>query len=373
MRWSWKLGRLAGINVYVHATFLFLILFILVAYWVQGHSLATAVSGVVFILLIFACVVLHELGHALTARRYGIRTRDIILLPIGGVARLERMPEQPRQELWVALAGPAVNVVIAAGLFILVRLLGFQTDIRNVHWAGGNLLVRLMVANLWLAGFNLLPAFPMDGGRVLRAVLATRTDYTRATQIAAQVGQGVALLFGLVGLFTDPMLLFIALFVWMGAEAEAAMAQIHTSIGRIPVRQVMLTDFQTLRPDDTLERAVQLILAGFQQDFPVVFGDRVLGVLTREGLMRTLAQQGSAVAVREAMQRDFQMVDSHDMLEQALAVLHSCRCRSLPVQHDGRLVGMLNTENVGEFMMIQSALQRARMHRESATTAAVAP
>ena len=362
MRWSWKIGRLAGINVYVHATFLFLILFILVAYWVQGHSIATAASGVAFILLIFACVVLHELGHALTARRYGIRTRDIILLPIGGLARLERMPEQPKQELWVALAGPAVNVVIAAGLFTLLALLGIRTELRSVHWASGNLLVRLMMANLWLAGFNLLPAFPMDGGRVLRAVLATRTDYTRATQIAAQVGQAMALIFGLAGLFTDPMLLFIALFVWMGAEAEAAMAQIHTSIGRIPVRQVMLTEFQTLRPDDTLERAVELILAGLQQDFPVVFGDRVLGVLTREGLMRTLAQQGSAVAVREAMERDFQMVDSHDMLEQALGLLHRCRCRALPVQHEGRLVGMLNTDNVGEFMMIQSALQQARLH-----------
>jgi Zn-dependent protease/predicted transcriptional regulator len=372
MRWSWKIGKLAGITVYVHATFLFLILFILGAYWVQGHSLTTAASGVVFILLIFACVVLHELGHALTARRYGILTRDIILLPIGGVARLERMPEQPKQELWVALAGPAVNVVIAAGLFLLMALLGIQTEIRNVHWAGGNLLVRLMVANLWLAGFNLLPAFPMDGGRVLRALLATRTDYTRATQIAAQVGQGMALLFGLVGLFTDPMLLFIALFVWMGAEAEAAMAQIHTSIGRIPVRQVMLTEFHTLRPDDTLERAVELILAGLQQDFPVVFGDHVLGILTREGLMRTLAQQGSGVAVREAMLRDFEMVDSHDMLEQALSLLHRCHCRALPVQHDGRLVGMLNTDNVGEFMMIQSALQQARLHGESARTTAVA-
>jgi Zn-dependent protease/predicted transcriptional regulator len=364
MRWSWKIGRLAGINIYVHATFLFLILFILVAHWAQGHSTATALAGLGFILLIFACVVLHELGHALTGRHYGIRTRDIILLPIGGVARLERMPEQPRQELWVALAGPAVNVVIAAALFALLTLLGIPLKLGTVNWASGNFLVRLMVVNLWLAGFNLLPAFPMDGGRVLRALLATRTDYTRATQIAAHVGQAMALLFGFAGLFGNPMLLFIALFVWMGAEAEAAMVQIHTSIGRIPVQRVMLTKFQTLRPDDTLGRAVELILAGFQQDFPVVFGDHVLGVVTREGLMRALAQQGPAVPVREAMQRDFQMVDSHDMLEQALAVLHSCHCRALPVQHEGHLVGMLNTENVGEFMMIQAALRQAQMRGE---------
>ena len=368
MRWSWKIGRLAGINVYVHATFLFLVLFILVAYWVQGHSMATALAGLAFILLIFACVVLHELGHAVTARRYGIRTRDIILLPIGGVARLERMPEQPTQELWVALAGPAVNIVIAAGLFAFVTVLGVHVELGKMHWAGGDFLVRLMVANLWLAGFNLLPAFPMDGGRVLRALLATRTSYTRATQIAAHVGQAMALLFGFAGLFTNPMLLFIALFVWMGAEAEASMVQIHTSIGRIPVQQVMLTEFQTLRPDDTLGRAIELTLSGFQQDFPVVFGDRVLGVLTREGLMRTLAQQGSDVPVREAMQRDFQVVDSHDMLEHALGLLHSCHCRALPVQHDGRLIGMLNTENVGEFMMIQSALRQAEVRGQPRTT-----
>jgi Zn-dependent protease/predicted transcriptional regulator len=373
MRWSWKIGRLAGINVYVHATFLFLIFFILIAHWVEGHSAATALAGIVFVLLIFACVVLHELGHALTGRHYGIRTRDIILLPIGGVARLERMPEQPKQELWVALAGPAVNIVIAAGLFGFLTLLGMRLELGRLNWASGNFLVRLMVVNLWLAGFNLLPAFPMDGGRVLRALLATRIDYIRATQIAAHVGQAMALLFGFAGLFGNPMLLFIALFVWMGAEAEAAMVQIHTSIARIPVQQVMLTEFQTLRPDDTLGRAVELILAGFQQDFPVVYGDRVLGVVTREGLMRALAQQGAVVPVREAMQRDFRTVDSHDMLEQALSVLHSCHCRALPVQHEGRLVGMLNTENVGEFMMIQAALRQAQMRGERTVTPAATP
>jgi predicted transcriptional regulator len=273
----------------------------------------------------------------------------------------------------VALAGPAVNVVIFAGLFAFLTVLGIHPDLEKLRWASGNLLVRLTVANLWLAGFNLLPAFPMDGGRVLRAVLATRTDYIRATQIAAHVGQAMALLFGFAGLFGNPMLLFIALFVWMGAEGEAAMAQIHTSIGRIPVQQVMLTEFQTLRPEETLGRAVELILAGFQQDFPVVFGDRVLGVVTREGLMRALAQQGPGVPVREAMQRDFQMVDSHDMLEQALGVLHSCHCRALPVQHEGHLVGMLNTENVGEFMMIQGALRQAQTRGERRAPPAPTP
>src|SRR5579875_886327 len=360
MRWSWKIGRLAGINVYMHATFLFLILFILFANWANGHSLAATLAGVLFVLAIFACVVLHELGHALTARRYGIRTRDIILLPIGGVARLERMPENPREELRVALAGPAVNVVISAVLLAIVVASGVRPQWSDLRWSGGNFIENLMVANVWLAGFNLIPAFPMDGGRVLRALLATRMEYTQATQVAAHVGQVMALIFGFIGLFSDPFLLFIALFVWMGAEAEASTTLIRTSVGGIPVQKVMLTDFQTLNPDDKLSQAVEHVLGGWQQDFPVVFGDHVLGVLTREDLMRVLAQGGAEARVRDAMRREFQTVDSHDMLEHALAVLHSCHCRSLPVQHDGRLVGMLNADNVGQFMMIQSALRRKK-------------
>ncbi len=360
MRWSWRIGQLAGIGIYIHATFWLLILYILVANWAQGHSLAVALGGVAFVLTILGCIVLHEFGHALMARRFGIRTRDITLLPIGGLARLERMPEKPLEELWVALAGPAVNVVIAGVLFVFVKALGLPAHWTTFHWVGGSFLDNLMVVNVWLVLFNLVPAFPMDGGRVLRALLATRRDYTEATQLAARVGQGVAFLFGLVGLFTDPFLLFIALFVWMGAEQEAAMVQMRTSLGGIPVQRVMLTDFQTLKPDDTLDQAIQHLLAGWQQDFPVVFGDRVLGVLTRADLMRSLAEHGSQYLVRDAMQREFQTADSHDMLEKALTLLPGSKCRSLPVEHEGRLVGMLTMDNVGEFMMVQSALRHAQ-------------
>jgi CBS domain-containing protein len=190
-------------------------------------------------------------------------------------------------------------------------------------------------------------------------LLATRMEFTRATHIAARVGQGIAYVFGLVGLFTDPFLLFIALFVWMGAEQEAAMAQMHTSVGNIPVQRVMLTDFRTLGPDDTLGDAVEHILSGWQEDFPVVFGDHVLGILTREDLTRALAQGGSGLHIRDAMRRDVPMADSHQMLEQALALFQECRCRSLPVEHEGRLVGLLTMDNVGEFISIQSALREA--------------
>jgi CBS domain-containing protein len=220
-----------------------------------------------------------------------------------------------------------------------------------------------MVVNLWLLGFNLIPAFPMDGGRVLRAILATHMEYTRATVLASRIGQAIAYVFGFVGLFKDPFLLFIALFVWMGAEQEAAMVQVHTSLGGIPVQRAMLTEFRTLNPDDTLQTAIDHTLGGWQQDFPVVSGEHVLGVLTREDVLRSLAQQGADVRVHEAMNREFTSVDSHDMLESALVVLHDCKCRSLPVVHDGRLVGMLTTDNVGEFLMIRSALRRPRRGR----------
>ena len=173
MRWSWRIGKLAGIGIYVHATFLLLILFILFMNLRAGKSLATAMAGVVFILAIFACIVLHELGHALAARHYGIRTRDITLLPIGGLARLERMPDVPIQELWVALAGPAVNAVIAGGLFAIDLLIGVRPELHDFRWTGGGFLNKLMVVNIWLLVFNLIPAFPMDGGRMLRALLAT--------------------------------------------------------------------------------------------------------------------------------------------------------------------------------------------------------
>ena len=351
---------MAGIGIYVHATFLLLILFILFMNLRQGKSLATAIEGILFILAIFGCIVLHELGHALAARHYGIRTRDITLLPIGGLARLERMPDIPIQELWVALAGPAVNAVIAGGLFGVGFLIGVRPELAAFRWAGGSFLNKLMVVNFWLLAFNLIPAFPMDGGRVLRAMLATRLEYARATLVAARVGQGIAFLFGLAGLFTDPFLVFIALFVWMGAEQESAMAQMHNSLGGIPVQQAMLTNFRIVQPDDPLAKAVEHVMDGWKQDFPVVFGDRVLGMLTREALMRALAQGGIDAPVRAAMNRDFMTTDSHDMLEKALTAMRAAKCRSLPVIHDGMLVGLLTMDLVGELLMIQTALRQAQ-------------
>ncbi len=356
MRWSWKIGTLAGIGVYMHATFLLLLAWIALVHWAQGESLRMVAAGVAFILALFACVVLHEFGHALTAKRYGIRTRDITLLPIGGLARLERMPEKPTQELAVALAGPAVNVVIAAALFLWLELTsGFQ-PLERLSVTGGSFAERLMVVNLFLVGFNMLPAFPMDGGRVLRALLATRLDYPRATRIAATIGQGMAFLFGFIGLFTNPFLLFIALFVWIGAAQEASAAQMKWALGGIPVRRAMLTDFRALAPGDRLARAVDLILAGSQQDFPVLDEGRLVGVLPRHSLMKALSQGGADALVAEVMHREVPAVAPDEILESAVQRLQGSDCRVLPVVARGRLVGLLTPDNVGEFAMIQAAL-----------------
>jgi Zn-dependent protease/CBS domain-containing protein len=356
MKWSWKIGEFAGIGVYMHATFLLLLGWVAFVHWQEGQTLASVVSGLAFVLAIFACVVAHEYGHALTARRYGIKTREITLLPIGGVARLERMPDDPRQELWVALAGPAVNVVVAAVLFGLLLMTGGLVPLDQVAVGRGSFLERLMVVNLFLVGFNMLPAFPMDGGRVLRAVLARRMEYTRATQIAANVGQGMAFLFGFAGLFGNPMLLFIALFVWIGAAQESTAVQMKSALGGIPVARAMVTDFRTLQPDDTLARAAELILAGSQHDFPVVDGGRVAGVLTRTDLIGALSAQHLQRPVAEVMQREFQVADSSDMLEGAMERLQACACHTLPVVHDGRLVGLVTMDNIGEFVLIHAAL-----------------
>jgi Zn-dependent protease/predicted transcriptional regulator len=357
MKWSLKIGRYAGIDVYMHVTFLLLIGWVALMHWRQGQSIAAALAGVIFILAVFFCVVLHEFGHALTARRYGIQTRDITLLPIGGVARLERMPTDPLQELWVALAGPAVNVVIAAVLFVWLKLSASFEPMQMLTLTTGPFLERILAVNLFLVAFNMIPAFPMDGGRVLRAILATRKDYVRATQIAASIGQGIAVFFGIVGLFYNPLLLFIALFVWIGAAQEAGLAQIQSAIGGIPVQQAMLTDFRTLNKNDSLDRAIELTLAGSQKDFPVVDNGRIEGILTQTDLLKALSARDRYPTVISAMQRSFVTVDSLEMLETAFAKLKDCNCHTIAVTLNTELVGLVTMDNLGEFMRIQSALK----------------
>ena len=373
MKSSWRIGRVAGIDVHLHFTFLILLAWVALSHYLQRQNWQDALGGLGFTISLFTIVVLHELGHALTARRFGIRTRDITLLPIGGVARLERIPEKPRQELLVALAGPAVNVVLAAVLFGVLIVGAEVSAAREFKLVGGHFLAKLMWVNVSLAIFNLLPAFPMDGGRVLRAVLAMRMDYVRATNIAASIGQGMAWVFGFIGLFTNPFLLFIALFVWMGAAQEAGQAQMKSALAGLPVSRVMMTEFRTLAPDDTLARAVEHILAGSQQDFPVLSDGRVVGVLTRGDLLTGLAKQGQHTPVADVMRRNIRAAEANELVESTLARLKEDDCKVLPVMRRGELAGLLTTENLGEYLMIQTALGEAAQDNQAGRSSATPP
>jgi Zn-dependent protease/CBS domain-containing protein len=359
MTWSWRLGRIAGIPIYVHWTFLILIGWLVLGSALEGQGVAATAAGVAFVLALFGCVVLHELGHALAALHYGVPTASITLLPIGGVARLRRIPEQPRQELVVALAGPAVNLVIVAALWVGgVRPGGDPHDPQLL--ARMAFLPKLMLVNASLLAFNLLPAFPMDGGRVLRALLALRLDYARATRIAATIGQLMAMGFGLLGLTVgNLMLLLIAIFVWIGAEGEAIQVQERQALRGVAVREAMLTDFRALRPDDTLGHAAELLLAGTQHDFPVVRDGRAVGLLTREALLGGLAQAGREAPVSTYLSPEVGSVEADAPLVPALARLRDGEGPCLQVLERGVPVGLLTPENVGEYLMVRVALSGA--------------
>jgi Zn-dependent protease len=377
VRWSYRVARIAGIDVHVHATFLLLLAYVGLRDY-RAAGAAGAVAGLAAILAVFAIVVLHEYGHALTARRYGIATRDITLLPIGGVARLERMPRDPRQELAIAVAGPAVNVGLALVILAVLTAMGGVPTAQELATlgegdAGRALLVQLLATNVILVLFNLIPAFPMDGGRVLRAVLALRSgDYTRATERAARVGQFFALAFGLLGLFVfnNPFLVFIALFVWLGAAGEAAAVRTTSTLDSVATGRVMITDVRTVAPGEPLARAVELTLAGFQQDFPVLEQGGLVGVLTRSDLLRGLATRGMEAPIGELMHREFQVASPDEPAEHALARLKTCECQALPVVRGRELLGVLTAENVGEFMMMRAALRGGRAGVAGGTGAA---
>lgn len=368
MKWSWRVGSIAGIGLYVHATFPLLLAYVAIVNYQTTRSAGQAINGVVFVIAVFTMVVLHELGHAFAAKRYGIATKDITLLPIGGVARLERMPRDPRQEIIVAVAGPAVNVVIAAVLYVALMVSGGIPDLAEGAIFGEGVLSRgfyagLLAVNIWLVLFNLIPAFPMDGGRVLRAILAMRTDdYAEATERAARVGRIFALLFGMLGIFVlgNPLLVFVALFVWLAAAVEAAAVQTSVMLDGVPIQRMMIRDVETLSPDDPLARPVRLILDGFQQDFPVVTDGVVQGMLTRAKLLNALAERGDQTRVGDVMDREFQQASPWEQADDVLTRLKACGCHSMPVIRDGQLLGVLTMDNVGEYVMVQAALRGAR-------------
>jgi Zn-dependent protease len=374
--------RLFGIDTKVHWSFILVLAFGAFLYgigpagWIVG-----GIYGAITFLLLFVCVTLHELGHALTARRFGINTRSILLLPIGGVANLERMPEKPIQELLIVVAGPLVNFAIAALLVPAVFLFGFEAAgnlgnpavlSENIRQPGiVNLLLYLFMMNVMLAFFNLLPAFPMDGGRVLRAVLAMFLPYTRATNIAAGCGQVMAVLFGIVGFFTNWMLMLVAFFVYFAARGEARHVQMRSLVQGARVRDVMVPRYHVLAPELPLTAAVDALLADHQQDFPVVAEGRVIGTLHRVDLLASLAQGRLDAAIRDVMTRDGHFIDESMPLDQAFGILQQSGTAMLPVLHGHELVGVLTTDNIEEWLLVRAALRQR--NTAAASTSAAPP
>jgi Zn-dependent protease len=377
MRGSLKIGTFAGIGVYIHWTFFLIFAYIAWVNWETG-PVGIAIASV-FVLALFLCVVLHEFGHALTARRFGIGTRDITLLPIGGVARLERMPEDPRQELLVALAGPAVNVVIAALLLAWLYLSGTFPEIWRVpeHATLPDLIqlwgfaFMLLYVNIFLVVFNMLPAFPMDGGRVLRALLGYKLDYARATRIAGATGQVMAALFFFFGLISGNLfLVVIAVFVFLGAQAETQLAELRWGLSGVPVRDAMITRFVNLSAQDTLGDAIDHLLDGSQQDFAVTDDNTIVGVLSRSDMLTALAAKGPATLVGDVMRRDCAAVDENEVLFRVFQRMQERSCPIVPVTRRGQVVGMITLENVGELLMVRSALRQAAASTQQGVTPA---
>jgi Zn-dependent protease/CBS domain-containing protein len=348
--------RIFGVPVRLHFTFVLLLVFLM---FIGIGGKQTGAATALYIVALFASVLLHEIGHVLLARWYGVRTSEIVMYPIGGISRMESQPKG-RQELLISTAGPLVNLVIAIILFatqrdfLPVETLRIPTD--------ANLIERIAIGNLLLGLFNLLPAYPMDGGRILRSVISFWKPEDEATQIAASAGQFLAVAMGLFGLLSGNFLLmFVALFVYLGAQQEAAAARGRSLTSGFPVRAAMITDFHTLSHGSTIREAGDLLLSTSQQDFPVMHGDEVIGLLTRSALMRAMLRDGPEGYVAGAMNRDFPRVPPDMDLATALPLLSAAGSSAL-VMAGERLAGLLTAENLYEFILLrQVSLAQARM------------
>lgn len=356
-RYSLRIGRLAGINIFIHWSFPIIIIWVLAANIQQGLGGADLVWPVLFVLTLFACVTLHELGHALAAKRYGIQTKDITLLPIGGLARLDEMPEKPSQELWVALAGPAVNVIIFG---ILYALLSFREPAPAVADMGlineHNFLYLLAVVNIWLVVFNLIPAFPMDGGRVLRALLAMKMGRLRATQWSARIGQIIAIGFILLGFYANPFLIVIGLFVIFAAQAEAGHVEVQSFLAGHTAGEIVMRDVPVLNENDPIDKAVEKLLAGQSKNFLVMDdNNNPVGTLNGDGIIRALHEAGNKVPVGSVANRNLAYVVSSEPLDKVLTMIQAEKHPLVLVTKNRELMGVIDQDNIVEFIMVLKA------------------
>jgi len=362
---SVRLFTVRGIDIKVHVTFPLILVWAAIQFGALSNEGWTgAVFGVLVTLLLFGIVVLHELGHSFAALEYDIPISQIVLLPIGGVAQMGRIPDKPGQELVVALAGPAVNVVLALIMIGLAALL--QISLAPRALAGslremGQLALApifryLFITNIFIAVFNLLPAFPLDGGRVLRALLATRLPYARATAISVVIGQAMAWLLGLWGFLGGGFfMIFIALFIYIGAAQEGQLTQLRSVLNGLRVRQAFSRQAQTLAPDDTLQRAVDLTLSSFQANFPVCQDNRLVGILTQQRLLDSLQKTGAGSRIQDVMQTEFEQVGPDDGLFDVQQKMSDSRLDALPVMAQGEFLGLITQQDIAEVFKLASS------------------
>jgi Zn-dependent protease/predicted transcriptional regulator len=360
MRYSLSLGRPFGIKIAVHWTFLLLIIWIVAINIRHGASTSQVILSVLFILALFVCVTLHELGHSLAARRFGTETKSITLLPIGGMANIEDIPEKPREEIIMTVSGLIVNVIIALVLWVIVTILPGENFDRNMeHITGQNFLSLLMYVNLFIVAFNLIPAFPMDGGRILRAVLSIRFDRVSATRYSMMVGQVFGVIFALVGLFINPFLFVIGIFVVMGARLEYTQVRFTSFLVDHTAGDILMEDYASLQQEEPLKHAVDLLLRSSQKGFPVKEGDEVVGILTKNDIIGGLSRYGEDAPVREVMTTGFKHVDAATPLRDIFMTMQRERTDILPVFDGRKLIGVIDQDNIQEFIMVQSALRES--------------
>lgn len=360
MKYSLHLGRIAGIKISVHWTFLILIFWIVFSNMRSGSNFNEIVWSVTFVLFIFGCVILHELGHSLTARRFKIKTREISILPIGGVAQLESVPEKPKEELLVALAGPAVNILIAGVLYPFVKMNADMTELNNLSRIGpANFLAALMSINLWLALFNLIPAFPMDGGRVLRALLGFKMSHAKATNIAASVGQVLAIVFVFLGFFANPFLIFIGFFIFIGAQSEAVYARSKFILQGFTVSDVLMRQIPTMDNKATAREAALKLLDSQNKNFLVTANGKPVGTISRDQIIKALGEHDGNVTVSQIMDEDLVTLSPSMPLEDAWQMFQQNKKPLVLVMDAENLIGVVDDENMAEFILIQTAARKS--------------
>jgi len=357
MKRALSFPKIAGINIYIHWTFSILIIWIIYSNLRAGLTAVQVGWSVIFILSLFLCVTLHELGHALAAKRYGILTKDITLYPIGGVARLEKMPENPKQELVVALAGPAVNFLIT--LLLIPVLLNFTWDIdenaKVLIIGPNNFLPMLGILNVWLALFNLIPAFPMDGGRVLRALLAMRMDRVKATQIAAGIGKLLAFGFVVTGFYLNPFLIFIGLFIILGANAEEQMVKTQALLVDLKAKDALMTNYLALDKLLPISHAVKLLLDGQAKNFLITENEQPYGVISSKDIVRGIKEFGEEGTLDHITQTNLTYVDKDAPLSDVFLELKKSKSPIVLVASQGQLMGIIDAENLAELILVNDA------------------